>query len=81
MSRKLTLVCKIISDDAKIAGIMNTYFSNLVETLEIQGYNCIKDPNGSNDQISYIVAKFKNHWSILKIKEKFPDIAKIILTN
>ena len=49
---------------------MNTYLSNLVETLEIQGYNCIHDPNESNDQISYIVDKFKTHSSIIKIKEK-----------
>ena len=83
MSRKITLVDQgnIISDDAKIAEIMNTYFLNLFETLEIVRYNCIKDPNGSNDQVFYIVDKFKNHSSIIKIKEKFPNIAKITLTQ
>ena len=82
-TRKITLVDKgnIISDDTKIAEIMNTYFSNIVENLKIQGYNCIDDDDGSTDQISYTVDKFKYHPIILKIKEKFPDKAKISCTS
>ena len=61
---------EIISDNMAIAKTFNTYFSNIVESLEINGfetYDFIYNPE--LDYISNIVEKFKNHPSIRKIKE------------
>ena len=59
----------IISKDADIAEVMNEFFSNIVSNFGIKGYesntNCVFVDN----IISRIIEKFKDHPSILKIKE------------
>ena len=70
-SKKIILVEgeEIISNDSDIAGIFNSYFANIVENLDIEGftsYDFSYDPE--QDYISNIVEKFKSHPSILKIK-------------
>ena len=70
--RKITLVEdeEIISKDIEIAEIMNTYFSEIVKNLDIEGYKVNNDHDFiSNDFISNILFKYKDHPSILKIKE------------
>ena len=49
---------------------MNDFFSNAVVNLGIKGYqeDCL--PNIDGDNIISIINKFKNHPSILKIKER-----------
>ena len=69
---KITLIedGDIISDDQELAEIFNSYFTNVVDKLNIEGfkthdYNFIPEL----DYISNIIEKFKNHPSIRKIKE------------
>ena len=70
--RKSSLVeeGEIISNDGAIAETFNTYFANIVKTLDIEGFavnNYVNDPK--LDYISNIVQKFSTHASIVKIKE------------
>ena len=46
------------------------FFTNIVENLDIQGYNCNYRGDRNSDQISRIIDKFKDHPSILNIKER-----------
>ena len=60
----------IISDDTKVGDIMNTYFSNVVSQLDIQGYkNNNYTHNTEFDELLNTVNKFKSHPSIKKIKQ------------
>ena len=70
--KKITLVEKeeIISNDLDVAETFNAYFANIVQTLDIEGFvthDYSYQPQ--LDYISNIINKFKNHPSILKIKE------------
>ena len=56
-------------NDQDIAETFNSYFTNIVETLDIKGfvtYDYSYKPE--LDYISNIVGKFQNHPSIIKIK-------------
>ena len=73
-SSKITLIAEdgIITDDKKIAETFNTFYTNIVTNLKIPEYkdqefidNCIADP------ISTILAKYKNHPSIIRIKTAY----------
>ena len=69
--KKITLIDEgiIISKNSMVAETMNEHFSNAVPKLEIQGFKCEpfkKDP----DRILNSINKFKNHPSILMIKQK-----------
>ena len=70
ISRKITLIDDdtIISNDISVAETMNDFFSNAVEKLQIEGYTN-HNPDIENDIIFNIINKFKDHPSILKIKE------------
>ena len=78
LSRKITLIENetIVSTDAKVADIMNNFFSNTVNKLGIEGYKteCVSDKN--TDNVNRAIYKFKNHPSISKIKEKVLDNEK-----
>ena len=71
----------ITSDDAKKADIVNTFFINVVENLNIQGYNVNYSRHKEQDLISYIIKKIKNHPSILKFKEVHINKEKLPLTK
>ena len=62
---------KMISDKKEVAEILNNYFMDSVENLEVQRYlptnSILVDEN--LDDIDKIVKQFQNHPSILKIKE------------
>ena len=83
MNGRITLIDQddIKSDDAKIAEIMNNDFMNIVENLDIQGYNCNYRGDRNSDQISSIIDKFKDHPSILNIKERIYINEKISLVE
>ena len=83
MTGKITLIKEsdIISNDSKIAVIMNNYFSNIVENLDIQGYNCNYSGVNNSDKKSNIIDKFKNHPSVLKIKERMCINEKVFLAQ
>ena len=61
---------EILSNDLDVAETMNKFFSQVVDNLEINGYNTNDFlPDTNLDDISNIIIKFKNHPSILKINE------------
>ena len=73
LNKKITLVENndIVSNDAYVAEIMNLFFSFAVQDLEIDGYaENLFSSNVNSDPISKIIVKFKDHPSILKIKER-----------
>ena len=82
-TEKITLIESgdIISNDNNIAEIMNNFFTNIVANLDIAGYNCDYSGDKHYDQISSIADKFKNHPSILNIKERIHIHENISRTN
>ena len=78
-AKKITLLesDKIISDDSDIAEVMNEFFTNIVDSLGIEGFPTKNfDYNFGIDHIANITSKFKEHPSILNIKEH-PSILNI----
>ena len=72
-NNKITLLDgeEIISEDQEIAEIFNAYFANIVVNLDIEGFvTCDYSYNPELDYIANIIVKFKNHPSILTIKER-----------
>ena len=60
----------IISTEKQVAETMNIFFSNAVKSLKIKGFKPDDTVNeGLNDK-NKIVSKFKNHPSIIKIKQR-----------
>ena len=60
----------ITSNDKEVAEKMNIFFLQTIETLDIEPYEYeIEQENQSDDKIINIINKYKNHPSILKIKE------------
>ena len=71
-NNKITLLEgeEIISDNFEIAETLNAFFTNVVENLDIQGFNTSDYSADSELDNTYnIIEKLKNHPSILKIKE------------
>ena len=65
---------ELISDDSKIAELFNNYFINIIQVLGIQqDIAHISVTDGINDPIDKAIEKYKNHPSIIKIREMFPD--------
>ena len=83
ISRKITLIEEdnIITDDAIVAETMNDFFSNAVEKLCISGYQTDLYSAIENDNIFKIINKFKNHPSIVKIKEMVNIKTKFSFVN
>ena len=62
---------QMVSDKKKVAEILNNYFMESVENLEVERYMptiIIEDDENDND-IDKMIRKFQNHPSILKINE------------
>ena len=70
-SKSITLIDgeNIISNEKKVAETMNSFFSNAVKNLKIKGFKPDDVVNEDLDNISKIISKFKNHPSIIKIKQ------------
>ena len=70
--RKITLIDdeEIISNDVNVAEVMNDYFSKAVDKLDIKGYQTDFLPNINDNNIINMINKFKNHPSIINIKER-----------
>ena len=63
---------KMISDEKEVAEILNNYFMESVEYLEVERYmpTIVIDSSDTNEnRIDDIITKFKDHPSILKINE------------
>ena len=70
-NNKITLLegDEIISNDAEVAETFNSFFTNVVENLDIKGFEAEYCENPELDKVSNIIEKFKIHPSIIKIKE------------
>ena len=70
-NNKITLVKddEIISTDNELAETFNRFFTNAVRYLNIDGFKTEYCSNPELDIISNIIDKFKNHPSMLNIKE------------
>ena len=63
---------KVTSNKKEVAEILNNYFSEAVENLEIENYEpdeTFAQSNDGDDGIVNIIKKYSSHPSILKIKE------------
>jgi hypothetical protein len=71
-SDKITLIenDEIVSNEAEVSQILNSFFSNIVTNLALPQYIC-HDPGIKtiNDPITRAVTKYLNHPSIIAIKE------------
>ena len=73
LSKKINLVeqDEVVSEDIEVAEILNTYFSESVNNLEIKENNYIVNScDHISDPINKALHKFDNHPSILKIRGK-----------
>ena len=64
---------EIINNEEKIAETFNTFFTNIVSNLKIPPYQDTDfargiDPVVGDDPITFIMEKYKNHPSIITIK-------------
>ena len=74
-SSKINLVVndQILSTDKEIAEAFNTYYSNAVKSLNLQGDSeHLYDVSNENDPIERAIKKFKNHPSIVNINRNIP---------
>ena len=61
----------IVSENKEVVEIMNDFFAKAVDDLNIEGYSTDEfSPETGIDSVSNAIIKFKNHPSIIKIKEK-----------
>ena len=58
----------IISEDDMVANVFNDYFSNVVKRMQINEFKTEPVPEDTTDTIDSIIFKYKNHPSILNIK-------------
>ena len=66
-TQKITLIEKeeIIMGDDNTAEVLNTFFSNIVSNLKIEGYsNCDPLANNIRDPVLKYIVKYRNHPSI-----------------
>ena len=79
----------IITEDKELAETFSKFFKEAVSNLEMQENNDIidfVDPSEFVHPVDLIIAKYKNHPSILKIKEMVPtglkfDFSEVLLEN
>ena len=76
-SKNITLIEgeDIVSDDQNVVNTLNKFFGNSIFILDIKGYNAIPPNHPSLDIICSIISKFKNHPSVMKIREH------VLITN
>ena len=73
-TQKITLIEKeeIIMGDDNTAEVLNTFFSNIVSNLKIEGYsNCDPLANNIRDPVLKCIVKYRNHPSILAIGDVY----------
>ena len=72
---------KIISDSKSIADIFGEFFSNSVKNLKIENSDAFDNQTPKytlKDPVKNAIEKYKEHPSILKIKEYFPNSKKFV---
>ena len=70
LNENITLIIgkTIISSDADVADTLNSFFSNAVKNLNINGFKIVEVKNDNGNNISKRVNIFNNHQSIIKMK-------------
>ena len=70
LNENITLIIgkTIISSDADVADTLNSFFSNTVKNLNINGFKIVEVKNDNGNNISKRVNIFNNHQSIIKMK-------------
>ena len=58
----------IVNDDKSVSEILNNFFINIVNSLNLPKFKCL--PSLENDPVLRAIDKYQNHPSIVKIKEK-----------
>ena len=71
----------IIEDDKTVAETFNNLFADTIKNLDIKGYKNNYTPRDDAAYISNIIDKFKNHPSIVKIKENVKVKEKFSFTT
>ena len=75
---------KSVTDNTEVAEILNRYFVEAVENLEIDRFNPSEDiiqSDNADDIITSIIKKYESHPSILKIKENVKVKSEFEFTN
>ena len=73
---------RIVSDDREICDIFNNFFVNVVPNLstpEFTGSDNLHE-HVIGDSVQSILDKYKNHSSIIKIKDKRESIEKFVFS-
>ena len=65
---------KLISDKLEVAEKLNNFFIEAVENLEIEPYLAEIKSDIPNENIQEIIDQYKNHPSIVKIKENVGEV-------
>ena len=71
-NNKITLAGggKVLTDDAKIAETFNSFFGNMVNTLNVEK-DLFCDTGDETDPLLRAIKKYSKHPSILRIKQYF----------
>ena len=79
-SSKITLVNNNLAvyDDREICDIFNKFFVNVVPNLNIPGFTGSDNLHVIGDSVQPILHKYRNHPSIIKIKEKRESSEKFV---
>ena len=65
---------KVLTDDAKIAETFNSFFGNIVKTLNIEKDESIFcDAGDETNPLLRAIKKYRNYTSILRIKQYFKN--------
>jgi DNA-binding protein len=76
---------RLISDNAEVAELLNSYFIDAVEGLDIEPFAVSTDNISTDDientRIENIIKKFEAHPSILKIKENIAVEKKFVFSD
>ena len=65
---------KVLTDDAKIAETFNSFFGNIVKTLNIEKDESIFcDAGDETNSLLRAIKKYRNYTSILRIKQYFKN--------
>ena len=82
-TRNITLIENdiIISSDKSVAEIMNDFFSNVVEKMQIRGFNTEPILNNFTDDVADCIHKFSKHPSIIRIKDNIQNDNRFIFSS
>ena len=74
---------KLIEDSGDVSEVLNEFYINIVEqtTGKKPPVPFHKNVSSAEEEIDRLVEKYKDHYSMLKIKEKVPPLAIFLYQN